>query len=168
MDAVSEKSQEGDLMDLYEYSAEKGDTKAQLYLGYANLLGWNGLPQNPQRAVELFSQAAQGGEAAADAALGQVGKPPPRVFLLSRFAVSRRQKWGGRFAQTGGPQVYANGMGVAADNKTALEHFRRGADKVVEELSLSTVPCSPCTGAQVAPCSHRAIPTRSTAWASCS
>nr|XP_013796077.1 PREDICTED: protein sel-1 homolog 1 isoform X2 [Apteryx mantelli mantelli] len=71
---------EEDLIQYYQFLAEKGDVQAQVGLGQLHLHGGRGVEQNHQRAFEYFSQAANAGNSHAMAFLGKIilhckGKP---------------------------------------------------------------------------------------------
>ncbi|KAL0484049.1 SEL1L [Acrasis kona] len=66
------KQTQEDVMDYYQYSADKGSASSQIILGYANMYGLRGMPQNIQLARQYFVRAAEAGEPEAFAALGNL------------------------------------------------------------------------------------------------
>ncbi|NXG53261.1 SE1L1 protein, partial [Psilopogon haemacephalus] len=63
---------EEDLIQYYQFLAEKGDVQAQVGLGQLHLHGGRGVEQNHQRAFEYFNQAANAGNSHAMAFLGKM------------------------------------------------------------------------------------------------
>uniref|UniRef100_A0A8C2Q3T9 SEL1L adaptor subunit of ERAD E3 ubiquitin ligase n=1 Tax=Cyprinus carpio TaxID=7962 RepID=A0A8C2Q3T9_CYPCA len=63
---------EEDLIQYYQFLAEKGDVPAQVGLGQLHLHGGRGVEQNHQRAYEYFNQAANAGNTHAMAFLGKM------------------------------------------------------------------------------------------------
>lgn len=70
--ALQQKQTQEDVMDYYQYSAEKGSASSQLIVGYAHMYGLRGMQQNGQLARQFFERAAQAGEFEAYAALGNM------------------------------------------------------------------------------------------------
>ncbi|XP_010793731.1 protein sel-1 homolog 1-like [Notothenia coriiceps] len=62
---------EEDLIQYYQFLAEKGDVQAQVGLGQLHLHGGRGVEQNHQRAYDYFTQAANAGNTHAMAFLGK-------------------------------------------------------------------------------------------------
>jgi SEL1 protein len=72
-DAARElKQNQEDIMDYYQYSAEKGSASSQLIVGYAHMYGLRGMERNPRLAQQYFQRAADAGEPEAFAALGNM------------------------------------------------------------------------------------------------
>uniref|UniRef100_A0AAQ5YIW7 SEL1L adaptor subunit of ERAD E3 ubiquitin ligase n=1 Tax=Amphiprion ocellaris TaxID=80972 RepID=A0AAQ5YIW7_AMPOC len=74
---------EEDLIQYYQFLAEKGDVQAQVGLGQLHLHGGRGVEQNHQRAYDYFTQAANAGNTNAMAFLGKVSE----MWLIYFFSV---------------------------------------------------------------------------------
>jgi TPR repeat protein len=121
-------------------AAEKGNPKAQAYLGEIMLRG-EGVPQNRRQAIELLDKAARAGEGSAAFRLAmvlddgdEVEQDRPRAFGYFRAAAA-----GGvteAFHNIGA--AYAGGRGVKPSPTEALAWFilarKRGAESEAENL----------------------------------
>jgi SEL1 protein len=70
--AREQKQNQDDVMDYYQYSADKGSTSSQLIVGYAHMYGLRGVARNGEVARQFFQRAADAGEPEAYAALGNM------------------------------------------------------------------------------------------------
>lgn len=70
--AKESKQNQDDVMDYYQYSADKGSTSSQLIVGYAHMYGLRGFARNGELARQFFQRAADAGEPEAYAALGNM------------------------------------------------------------------------------------------------
>nr|XP_033807694.1 protein sel-1 homolog 1 isoform X2 [Geotrypetes seraphini] len=133
---------EEDLIQYYQFLAEKGDVQAQVGLGQLHLHGGRGVEQNHQRAFEYFNQAADAGNPHAMAFLGkmysegsdtipQSNETALKYFkkaadmnhdlALKHFQKAAEQGWVDGQLQLG--SMYYNGIGVKRDYKQALKYF---------------------------------------------
>uniref|UniRef100_A0A8C3ATH1 SEL1L adaptor subunit of SYVN1 ubiquitin ligase n=1 Tax=Cyclopterus lumpus TaxID=8103 RepID=A0A8C3ATH1_CYCLU len=101
---------EEDLIQYYQFLAEKGDVQAQVGLGQLHLHGGRGVEQNPQRAYDYFTQAANAGNTHAMAFLGKLG-----TMYYSESVCRSTCAW-----CVCGTQY---GIGVKRDYKQALKFF---------------------------------------------
>jgi len=121
-----------DVIQYYQYSAEKGSVDAQLTLGQLNFHGARGLPQDPQAALSYYRRAAEAGEAAAHSQIGHmyaqgIGVEQDNATALKHFQLGAAK--GHPASQNGLGYMYMHGYGVEVSYKKALEHFRAAADK---------------------------------------
>ncbi|KAM6131414.1 protein sel-1 homolog 1 isoform 3-T3 [Pterocles gutturalis] len=133
---------EEDLIQYYQFLAEKGDVQAQVGLGQLHLHGGRGVEQNHQRAFEYFNQAANAGNSHAMAFLGKMYSEGSDVvpqsnetalqyfkkaadmnyeLALKYFQKAAEQGWVDGQLQLG--SMYYNGIGVKRDYKQALKYF---------------------------------------------
>lgn len=128
--AIQEKQSQEDVMDYYEYSANKGVTQSQLIVGYANLYGLRGVPQNPDIAREYFERAAAAGEPEAFAPLGNmyakgIGVPQNNLTAYKYFKMGADR--GDGSSMNGLGSLYIQGAGVPKDYKMAAYWFNKSA-----------------------------------------
>uniref|UniRef100_A0A8C3AQ42 SEL1L adaptor subunit of SYVN1 ubiquitin ligase n=1 Tax=Cyclopterus lumpus TaxID=8103 RepID=A0A8C3AQ42_CYCLU len=120
---------EEDLIQYYQFLAEKGDVQAQVGLGQLHLHGGRGVEQNPQRAYDYFTQAANAGNTHAMAFLGKLG-----TMYYSESVCRSTCAWCVLecfFFPFNGPFVFlfflssfsSDGIGVKRDYKQALKFF---------------------------------------------
>uniref|UniRef100_A0A8D3DAA9 Fibronectin type-II domain-containing protein n=1 Tax=Scophthalmus maximus TaxID=52904 RepID=A0A8D3DAA9_SCOMX len=134
---------EEDLIQYYQFLAEKGDVQAQVGLGQLHLHGGRGVEQNHQRAYDYFNQAANAGNTHAMAFLGKMYSegseflPQNNETALQYFKKAAEQGWvDGQlqlgtmyYSECGGFRLYAclflllYGIGVKRDYKQALKFF---------------------------------------------
>uniref|UniRef100_A0A8D3CIG2 Fibronectin type-II domain-containing protein n=1 Tax=Scophthalmus maximus TaxID=52904 RepID=A0A8D3CIG2_SCOMX len=134
---------EEDLIQYYQFLAEKGDVQAQVGLGQLHLHGGRGVEQNHQRAYDYFNQAANAGNTHAMAFLGKMYSegseflPQNNETALQYFKKASDLGWvDGQlqlgtmyYSECGGFRLYAclflllYGIGVKRDYKQALKFF---------------------------------------------
>ncbi|XP_053139946.1 protein sel-1 homolog 1 isoform X2 [Hemicordylus capensis] len=133
---------EEDLIQYYQFLAEKGDVQAQVGLGQLHLHGGRGVEQNHQRAFEYFNQAANAGNSHAMAFLGKMYSEGSDIvpqsnetalqyfkkaadmnheLALKYFQKAAEQGWVDGQLQLG--SMYYNGIGVKRDYKQAYKYF---------------------------------------------
>uniref|UniRef100_A0A8C8C165 Fibronectin type-II domain-containing protein n=1 Tax=Oncorhynchus tshawytscha TaxID=74940 RepID=A0A8C8C165_ONCTS len=139
---------EEDLIQYYQFLAEKGDVQAQVGLGQLHLHGGRGVEQNHQRAYDYFNQAANAGNTHAMAFLGKMYSEGSEylsqnnetalqyfkkasdlvsihnnIYLLALkyFQKAAEQGWVDGQLQLG--TMYYNGIGVKRDYKQAFKFF---------------------------------------------
>uniref|UniRef100_A0A6I8S2T9 Protein sel-1 homolog 1 n=1 Tax=Xenopus tropicalis TaxID=8364 RepID=A0A6I8S2T9_XENTR len=131
---------EEDLIQYYQFLAEKGDVQAQVGLGQLHLHGGRGVEQNHQMysegsdtviqsnetALQYFRKAADMGNPVGQSGLGMAylygrGVPVDYDLALKYFQKAAEQGWVDGQLQLG--SMYYNGIGVKKDYKQALKYF---------------------------------------------
>ncbi|XP_027763433.1 protein sel-1 homolog 1 [Empidonax traillii] len=111
---------EEDLIQYYQFLAEKGDVQAQVGLGQLHLHGGRGVEQNHQRAFEYFNQAANAGNSHAMAFLGKMYSEGSDVVPQSNETALQYFKkaadMGNPVGQSGLGMAYLYGRGVPVMN----------------------------------------------------
>ncbi|XP_044292156.1 protein sel-1 homolog 1 [Varanus komodoensis] len=124
---------EEDLIQYYQFLAEKGDVQAQVGLGQLHLHGGRGVEQNHQRAFEYFSQAANAGNSHAMAFLGKMYSegsdivPQSNETALQYF--KKAADMGNPVGQSGLGMAYLYGRGVQVNYELALKYFQKAAEQ---------------------------------------
>ncbi|OCT65104.1 hypothetical protein XELAEV_18041346mg [Xenopus laevis] len=124
---------EEDLIQYYQFLAEKGDVQAQVGLGQLHLHGGRGVEQNHQRAFEYFNQAANAGNSHAMAFLGKMySEGSDSVTQSNETALQYFRKaadMGNPVGQSGLGMAYLYGRGVPVDFELALKYFQKAAEQ---------------------------------------
>ncbi|KAG8449011.1 hypothetical protein GDO86_015902 [Hymenochirus boettgeri] len=124
---------EEDLIQYYQFLAEKGDVQAQVGLGQLHLHGGRGVEQNHQRAFEYFNQAANAGNSHAMAFLGKMySEGSDTVAQSNETALQYFRKaadMGNPVGQSGLGMAYLYGRGVPVDYEMALKYFQKAAEQ---------------------------------------
>ncbi|KAJ8341370.1 hypothetical protein SKAU_G00336610 [Synaphobranchus kaupii] len=136
---------EEDLIQYYQFLAEKGDVQAQVGLGQLHLHGGRGLEQNHQRAFDYFNQAANAGNTHAMAFLGKMysdgseAVPQNNQSALEFF--KKAAELGNPMGQSGLGMAYLHGRGVPVDYELALQYYQKAAEQgwVDGQLQLGTM-----------------------------
>ncbi|XP_036406370.1 protein sel-1 homolog 1-like isoform X2 [Megalops cyprinoides] len=136
---------EEDLIQYYQFLAEKGDVQAQVGLGQLHLHGGRGVEQNHERAYEYFNQAANAGNTHAMAFLGKMysegseAVPQNNETALQYF--KKAADLGNPVGQSGLGMAYLYGRGVAVNYDLALKYFQKAAEQgwVDGQLQLGTM-----------------------------
>ncbi|XP_036397986.1 protein sel-1 homolog 1-like [Megalops cyprinoides] len=136
---------EEDLIQYYQFLAEKGDVQAQVGLGQLHLHGGRGVEQNHQRAFEYFNQAANAGNTHAMAFLGKMysegseAVPQNNETALQYF--KKAAELGNPVGQSGLGMAYLYGRGVPVNYDLALKYFQKAAEQgwVDGQLQLGTM-----------------------------
>ncbi|XP_003727156.2 protein sel-1 homolog 1 isoform X2 [Strongylocentrotus purpuratus] len=134
-----------DLIQYYQFLADKGDVTAQVGLGQLNYQGGRGVLQNHQRAFEYFTQAAESGDATAQAYLGKMySEGGPLVKQDNATALKYFKKAADQnnpIGQSGLGLLYLHGQGVERDHVQAFQFFQQAADQgyVDGQLHLGTM-----------------------------
>ncbi|XP_062858419.1 protein sel-1 homolog 1 isoform X2 [Trichomycterus rosablanca] len=136
---------EEDLIQYYQFLAEKGDVQAQVGLGQLHLHGGRGVEQNHERAYEYFNQAANAGNTHAMAFLGKMYSegseylPQNNETALHYFKKASEQ--GNPVGQSGLGMAYLYGRGVPVNYELALKYFQKAAEQgwVDGQLQLGTM-----------------------------
>ncbi|XP_034274160.1 protein sel-1 homolog 1-like isoform X2 [Pantherophis guttatus] len=124
---------EEDLIQYYQFLAEKGDVQAQVGLGQLHLHGGRGVEQNHQRAFEYFNQAANAGNSHAMAFLGKMYSegsdivPQSNETALQYF--KKAADMGNPVGQSGLGMAYLYGRGVPVNYELALKYFQKAAEQ---------------------------------------
>ncbi|KAJ8290362.1 hypothetical protein GJAV_G00011890 [Gymnothorax javanicus] len=136
---------EDDLIQYYQFLANKGDAQAQVGLGQLYLLGGRGVEQNHQQAFEYFNQAADAGNSHAMALLGKMHSdgseavPQNNETALQYF--QKAAELGDPMGETGLGMAYLHGRGVPVDYELAVTYFQKAAEQswVDGQLQLGTM-----------------------------
>lgn len=124
---------EEDLIQYYQFLAEKGDVQAQVGLGQLHLHGGRGVEQNHQRAFEYFNQAANAGNSHAMAFLGKMySEGSDTVRQSNETALQYFKKaadMGNPVGQSGLGMAYLYGRGVPVNYDLALKYFQKAAEQ---------------------------------------
>ncbi|XP_028996733.1 protein sel-1 homolog 1 isoform X2 [Betta splendens] len=136
---------EEDLIQYYQFLAEKGDVQAQVGLGQLHLHGGRGVEQNHQRAYDYFTQAANAGNTHAMAFLGKMYSegseflPQNNETALHYF--KKASELGNPVGQSGLGMAYLYGRGVPVNYELALKYFQKAAEQgwVDGQLQLGTM-----------------------------
>lgn len=136
---------EEDLIQYYQFLAEKGDVQAQVGLGQLHLHGGRGVEQNHQRAFDYFTQAANAGNTHAMAFLGKMYSegseflPQDNETALQYF--KKASDLGNPVGQSGLGMAYLYGRGVQVNYELALKYFQKAAEQgwVDGQLQLGTM-----------------------------
>ncbi|XP_043930555.1 protein sel-1 homolog 1 [Protopterus annectens] len=124
---------EEDLIQYYQFLAEKGDVQAQVGLGQLHLHGGRGVEQNHQRAFEYFSQAANAGNSHAMAFLGKMysegSESVPQNNETALHYFKKAADMGNPVGQSGLGMAYLYGKGVAVNHDLALKYFQKAAEQ---------------------------------------
>lgn len=125
-----------EVVEYYEYSADKEQTSTLLLLGQIFYEGYNGTPVDFVQARRYFEQAAELGSASAKGFLGEiylwglgVQKDSQKAFRYFREGA----KGGSAVAQNGLGVLYRDGIEVLEDAEEALQHFEKAAEEGLAE-----------------------------------
>ncbi|XP_076331776.1 protein sel-1 homolog 1-like isoform X2 [Tachypleus tridentatus] len=122
-----------DLIQYYQFLADKGDVQAQVGLGQLHFQGGRGVEQDHARALNYFTQAAEAGNANAMALLGKMyleGSPVieqsnDTAFKYFSMAAEKNNPVG----QSGLGLMYLYGKGVPKDYSKAFKYFSLAANQ---------------------------------------
>lgn len=122
-----------DLIQYYQFLADKGDIQAQVGLGQLHFQGARGIEQDHQKALYYFQKAAESGNTHALAYLGKIylfGKATveqdlDKAYEYFKKAADQENPVG----QSGLGLMYLQGKGVVKDYKKAFEYFEAAARK---------------------------------------
>ncbi|XP_028409740.1 protein sel-1 homolog 1-like isoform X2 [Dendronephthya gigantea] len=134
-----------DLIQYYQFLADKGDVQAQVGLGQLHYQGGRGVDQDYARAYRYFQLAADTGNPNAYAFLG-------KMYLNGNSAVKASNETalkyfkkaadlGNPVGQSGVGLMYLHGKGVPMDYAQAIKYFKLAADQgwVDGQLQLGTM-----------------------------
>ncbi|KAM9778958.1 protein sel-1 homolog 1 [Syngnathus typhle] len=136
---------EEDLIQYYQFLAEKGDVQAQVGLGQLHLHGGRGVEQNHQRAYEYFNQAANAGNTHAMAFLGKMYSEGSDFLTQNNDTAlqyfKKASDLGNPVGQSGLGMAYLYGRGVSVNYELALKYFQKAAEQgwVDGQLQLGTM-----------------------------
>lgn len=122
-----------DLIQYYQFLAEKGDVQAQVGLGQLHYQGGRGVEQDHQRALNYFLHAADAGNANAMAFLG-------KMYLEGGSSVKQNNETALKYfkksadmnnpvGQSGLGLMYLYGKGVPKDYGKAFKFFNQAAEQ---------------------------------------
>ncbi|CAB1340561.1 unnamed protein product, partial [Coregonus sp. 'balchen'] len=136
---------EEDLIQYYQFLAEKGDVQAQVGLGQLHLHGGRGVEQNHQRAYDYFNQAANAGNTHAMAFLGKMYSDGSEYLSQNNETAlqyfKKASDLGNPVGQSGLGMAYLYGRGVPVNYELALKYFQKAAEQgwVDGQLQLGTM-----------------------------
>lgn len=136
---------EEDLIQYYQFLAEKGDVQAQVGLGQLHLHGGRGVEQDDQRAYEYFNQAANAGNTHAMAFLGKMYSEGSSFVTQNNDTAlhyfKKAADLGNPVGQSGLGMAYLYGRGVPVNYDLALKYFQKAAEQgwVDGQLQLGTM-----------------------------
>ncbi|XP_071019299.1 protein sel-1 homolog 1 isoform X2 [Oncorhynchus clarkii lewisi] len=136
---------EEDLIQYYQFLAEKGDVQAQVGLGQLHLHGGRGVEQNHQRAYDYFNQAANAGNTHAMAFLGKMYSEGSEYLSQNNETAlqyfKKASDLGNPVGQSGLGMAYLYGRGVPVNYELALKYFQKAAEQgwVDGQLQLGTM-----------------------------
>jgi len=125
---------DNDLIQYYQFLADKGDVQAQVGLGQLFYQGGRGVDVNPEAAQNYFIQAAEAGNANAMAFLGKMHLEgsPSLIKASNETAFNYFKKSADKsnpMGQSGLGLMYLYGRGVEKDYTKALKYFTLAADQ---------------------------------------
>ncbi|XP_074600719.1 HMG-coA reductase degradation 3 isoform X2 [Brevipalpus obovatus] len=122
-----------DLLQYYQFLADKGDVNAQVGLGQLHYQGGRGVEQDHARALNYFLQAADAGNANAMAFLGKMYLEGSSVVQQSNETALKYFKMaaekGNSVGQSGLGVMYLYGKGVEKDYHKAHKYFSLAANQ---------------------------------------
>lgn len=122
-----------DLLQYYQFLADKGDVHAQVGLGQLHYQGGRGVEQDHARALNYFLQAAEAGNANAMAFLGKMYLEGSSVVQQSNETALKYFKMaadkGNSVGQSGLGVMYLYGKGVEKDYQKAFKYFSQAASQ---------------------------------------
>jgi SEL1 protein len=121
-----------EVVQYYHYSAEKGDTGAQVALGQLNYYGIRGVAQDFTKAAEHFQAALDKGETSALGSLGHMyalGLGVPKDHAVAYKHFKKGAETGQAAAQNGLGYLYAHGLHVPYARGKALHYFKLAAEQ---------------------------------------
>lgn len=122
-----------DLIQYYQFLADKGDVQAQVGLGQLHYQGGRGVEQDHARALNYFMQAADAGNANAMAFLGKMYLEGGNVVkqsnetALKYFTLAAEKN--NPVGQSGLGLMYLHGKGVPKDYNKAFKYFTSAANQ---------------------------------------
>ncbi|XP_046849524.1 protein sel-1 homolog 1-like isoform X2 [Xenia sp. Carnegie-2017] len=134
-----------DLIQYYQFLAEKGDVQAQVGIGQLHFHGGRGVEQDFARAHRYFQMAADTGNSNAFAFLGKLySNGNSAVKANNETAMKYFKKaaeMGNPVGQSGVGLMYLFGKGVPKDYALAIKYFKLAADQgwVDGQLQLGTI-----------------------------
>ncbi|XP_063690739.1 protein sel-1 homolog 1-like isoform X2 [Bolinopsis microptera] len=122
-----------DLVQYYQFLADKGDLQAQLGLGQLYLQGGRGIERNIKLAQNYFSAAAKSGNTNAYGYMGKISMQLKEYDVaLKYYKLATKDPMG----QWGMGTLYYNGWGVDQDYSQALSYFTLASQQGHTEAEL--------------------------------
>ncbi|OQR75724.1 protein sel-11-like [Tropilaelaps mercedesae] len=122
-----------DLLQYYQFLADKGDVKAQVGLGQLLFQGGRNVPPDHMRAFRYLTRATGAGDSNAMALLGKMYFEGSQAVAQSNETAlkyfSMAAEKGNAFGQTGLAKMYRLGSGVPVDYAQALRLLKMAADQ---------------------------------------
>eukprot|EP01134_Creolimax_fragrantissima_P006613 CFRG6613T1 len=119
-----------DVLQYYQYMAQRGDIPSALIMGQVLLQGAHGIEQDPAQAADMFTQAAQAGSPDAKAFLASMhhtGVGVEGSNLTAYRLYKEAAEEGNSQGQNGLGQMYMHGIVVPQSYLTALKYFSLSA-----------------------------------------
>eukprot|EP00668_Euglena_longa_P003331 GGOE01003901.1.p1 GENE.GGOE01003901.1~~GGOE01003901.1.p1 ORF type:complete len:645 (+),score=127.68 GGOE01003901.1:63-1997(+) len=134
--ALQQRQTEEDIMQYYQYSADKGDTQSTMILGRAYMFGTRGVQQDALLAKHYFDKAVDAGEAAGHGGLGQLHAqgveggphPLPRNYTAAAIHFKKGAELGHPVSLNGMGFLHMGGHGVPLNYTEAARYFQMAAD----------------------------------------
>ncbi|XP_065057282.1 protein sel-1 homolog 1-like [Rhopilema esculentum] len=129
-----------DLLQYYQFLADKGDVQAQVGLGQLYFQGARGVNVDHQKAFQYFKQAADAGNANAQAYLGKMflegNDVVPQDNMTAFEYFTKAVEQGNPIGHSGLGLIYLRGKGVTKDYAKAVAHFNLAAEQGWPEAQL--------------------------------
>lgn len=129
-----------DLLQYYQFLADKGDVQAQVGLGQLYFQGGRGVDVDHQKAFQYFKQAATAGNANAQAYLGKMylegaaSVPQDNETAYAFFVKAVDQ--GNPLGHSGLGLIFMHGSGVDKDYSKAMSYFSLASEQGLPEAQL--------------------------------
>lgn len=122
-----------DIIQYYQFLADKGDVQAQVALGQIHFQGARGIERDHKKALIYFRKAAELGSSHAMAYLGKIysyGTGDVKQNIETAYEYFKKAaEQDNSLGQAGLGLMYLNGRGVPQDYKKAYDYFRLAAKK---------------------------------------
>ena len=133
--ALRTKQKEEDLLQYYQYNADRGDSPSQMVLGYAFMWGIRGVEQDAAQARKYFEMAVDKGDPSAYGALGTIysqginspTNPIARNYTKAHEYFSRGEELKHPVSYNGMGYLAMRGGGTRRNYTKAVEHFTKAA-----------------------------------------
>ncbi|KAJ9467581.1 hypothetical protein DIPPA_64282 [Diplonema papillatum] len=136
--ALRTRQKDHELVQFYQYNADRGDPSSQLVLGYMFLWGTKGVTQDPAQAEKYFKMAAASGDAAA--AFGALGtmhaygvagatRVLERDYVKAESYFAEGAKSKHPVSLNGLGYLHMTGRGVKRNYTKAVQYFSEAAGK---------------------------------------
>jgi SEL1 protein len=117
-----------DMLQYYQYNADKGNVEAQTAVGQVLNYGTHGVQQDHHQALHYLQRAAGAGDHEAMAHLGHMfanGFGTTQDFVTAHSWFQKASEHGSASAQFGLGYMFLTGIGVAQDHDKAFQLFMK-------------------------------------------